>query len=792
MNKQLCAIVLVALTLFAGAPAAAADTLYPQTDASVPSDANTGVVVEQGLKSILFRMQCFNATFNQVTDCFPIASGAPSISINGGAPITCTAGVNLAPGACGFLLGNFFSTGQVDTFKIFYNGDFPANSPITATVLNAAGNMGSTEPACPGAPNPDPGCTLHFSTGTDTPRANTTTELIFDISGSMALAATATDPTSRIQRLKEAANAFLQAYQLNTKLGDELGAVVFSTTASSLTPGTPNFVSGVDPAAISAKVQGPINAQVPTNSTAIGDGLTVAKSVGFDAGPGANTKWAILFTDGEQNIPVPSGNVAATSGATSQVTVGGTTYSSGTNKLANPGQITICPVTAGLQTSNGFILQQSIADALCNSQNGYVGTAGDFATYFQQLFTTVLQGDKLEISRDVVGSVATTPSVTFLGNKRDLSFTITVTYAPDAERASYVLVAPDGTKVPVVLHRFGGGSVAKVELPLVVGKKHIATEGQWKVVFVPETFGNAPDYHLIVANDNPTISTTFTTLGNNLGTGDPLQVQAAVLDKGKPLSNAQVTVDIAGPNMGLGNFLSKTAARGDPPNTHGDSATPAQKKLMTLEADKDNAKYLGFGSRPSQPLHYCAPSTSKAVSDDHKGSGGSDCNRTMPPHEAGSPSPAATATGGVYTTTFTQATLEGHYFFTFHAKGTSVDNGKFERTWKVSLFVTPKADAAHTPVLVEALDRGDNGSIVARLKVTPHDQLNNFVGPGYDTSMSFLNGGRKVGIIIDNLDGSYEVDRILATSGDSKITLDILGRTVKMIDLANARTGQTL
>jgi von Willebrand factor type A domain len=790
MNKKLHALVLAVLVVSVVAPAFA-DTLFPFTNASTPSDSNTGVPIEQGRKAILFRMQCFDAGFNQTNNCFPITSGAPSISINGGAPITCTAGLSPAAGACGFAVVAAFGP-DVDTFKVVYNDDFPTNSPITATVFNATGNGGSTEPACPGAP--DPACTLHFSTGALTPRANTSTELIFDISGSMALAATATDPTSRIQRLKEAANAFLQAYQLHTMLGDELGAVVFSTTASSLTTGTPNFVSGSDPDAVNTKVQGPINAQTPTNSTAIGEGLTMAKSLGFDAGPAANTKWAILFTDGEQNVPPPTGNVAATSGATSQVTVGGTTYSIGTNKLANPGQVTICPVTAGLQTSNGFILQQSIADALCNSHNGYVGMPQDFATYFQQLFTTVLKGDKLEISRDIAGSVTTTPSVTFVGNKQDISFTITVTHAPDAEGASYRLVAPDGTTVPLILHRFGGGSVAKVQLPVVIGKKQIATRGSWKVVFDPKTFGTTPDYHLIVANDNPTISTTFTTLGNDLGTGDPLQVQAAVLDKGKPLTNAKVTVDIAGPNIGLGNFLSKTAARGDPPNIFGDSASAAQRKLMTLEADKNNSKYLGIGSRPTQSLHYCAPGKGRIIDDLHKvlNISSKDCDRTKPPHEPGGPAPGATTTGGVYTTTFTQSTMEGHYFFTFHAKGTSADNGPFERTWKVSLFVTPHADAAHTPILVESLDRDSTGAIIARLKVTPHDQLNNFVGPGYQTSMAFLNGNKPTGQVNDNLDGSYEVQRVITAAGDSKVTLEILGRTVKTIDLGTARVRQTL
>src|SRR5262249_38653590 len=142
--------------------------------------------------------------------------------------------------------------------------NFPANAVITATVVNSTGNAGSTEPNCPNAN--DPGCTLHFTVGANTPRANTSTELILDISGSMGLPATQTDLThTRMQRLVEAATAFLQTYQQHTMLGDELGAIVFSAAASSLTPGTPNFVAGSDPNEVNTKVQGPINAQVPTN-----------------------------------------------------------------------------------------------------------------------------------------------------------------------------------------------------------------------------------------------------------------------------------------------------------------------------------------------------------------------------------------------------------------------------------------------------------------------------------------------------------------------------------------------
>jgi hypothetical protein len=158
---------------------------------------------------------------------------------------------------------------------------------------------------------------------------------------------------------------------------------------------------------------------------------------------------------------------------------------------------------------------------------------------------------------------------------------------------------------------------------------------------------------------------------------------------------------------------------------------------------------------------------------------------------------ALPGSGGVYTGTFTNSALEGHYFFTFHASGTSAGNGPFQRTWKVALFVRPKPYGPKTPVLVESIGPnigGDaaTGGLVATLRVTPHDKLGNFIGPGYDGALDFLNGSTAFPFTADNLDGSYEFVRVTTPPGNSTLVLRTMGQAVKTIDLSGAKPGQTL
>jgi hypothetical protein len=756
MTKRLfltLAIMLVTVT-----HALAADILYPNVAGSHPSADNANTPVEQGRKGILLTMQCLEpSTFAPKDTCWPLASGTPSLSINGGAAITCSMGLSPAPNACGYAIGRASAADPfIDTFRMVYNANFPSNASVAVTVTGATGNAGSAESTtCPS----DPLCTLHFTTGSNTPRQTTSAELVFDISGSMSQLTVPGGTTQRIAALKKAAKVFIESYQPKTMLGDKLGAVFFSTDATSVPAGTPNFVAGLDTTAVN-NLWNQINAQVPTNATAIGKALQLANTNGFAADAGStNAKWAFLFTDGIQNVP-PDVSVSGP-----QLQVGGAAYSTSAGAEPASGQIWVCPITAGRMTAPGFTLLQNIANAFCNGQNTYINSASeDFAiadlqSGFVQRFATMLHGDKFEISRDITSTVTATPEVRFLANALDKSLEIILTYDPRAERASYRLIAPDGTEVPLQPRRFGGGNVANIEFPVMVGTKKIATEGEWKIVFIRETFGQAPlNYHLMVVNDNPTISTAFKATGTDFGTGDPLTLRATILDDGRPIPDATVTATVAGPAAALGDALSRARVSSEIPNLQGDiPGSAGARKLLSLYNDREAARLFGTRPLPSLTLSFC--------------------EQSQP--------------GCGYAASIANPDLEGHYHITFVARGKSLNNGEFERTWKLAVFVRPKPDPATTTVNIRTISRRANGTILATLRVTARDRLRRLLGPAYDGALAFATRERVIPFASDNLDGSYEF-RITTPRGQPKIELRVLGQPVKTIDLSHGKRGQDL
>jgi hypothetical protein len=762
MSVALCAA-------FAGA--AQADTLYPQLNSSIPANMLTGVAVEQGKKGLLYHFGCFDAGSNPVNTCWPVVTGG-SVTLTVPAPgpgqLTCAHTASPAPNACGYVIGNFLGTGNADTIKVYYNTLFPVTlNNITVNVDGATGSGGSTEAACTPAT-----CLLTFASGNNTPRQNTSTELVFDISGSMASPAVPAGSTSRIDALKSAAQSFFAAWQQKAMLGDKLGDVFFSTTAAAFPAAVPNLVAGQD-AAQTNTLLAQINAQVPTASTAIGAGLQLANTNGFAADPAPNPrKYVLLFTDGEQNIPAPNGNVTV---AGTQVQIGGAAYGPGIN---------VCPITAGNLTAPGFALQQNIANASCNHQNAYIqGTnqtfvLADLQTYFTQLVATMLQGDKYEISKDVQGHLKTAPEVTFLGNGLDLSTTILIHHHPRLQTLRFRLYAPDGTEVNVDgrTRQFNGGSVTEIAYPLFVGKKKISPQGSWKIVFAPELLATADfpdDYHVIVMVDNPKIATTFQPLTSDAGTGDPLSVRATLRDGASKLLNAVVTAEVSGPNVGMGNALSKYNGQGTAPSLGADTPNSAGlRKLSALYNDPSQAKLFGLSGLPMIALKDMALS-------------------------------------GVYNGALNKAAVEGHYFFTFHARGKSAGNGEFERTWKTTVFVRPKPDAVKTSVRVLAVGT-NNGIISATLRVTPQDKYGNLLGPGYDNAIVFREACAPPNASVretehgkpclikdyrfaaDGLDGSYTYRVQLYPADHGKLALLVLGKAVKTIDLTGAAVGKAL
>jgi len=760
--RQILALAL-ALALLGAAPATAA-TIDGYPDGSKPS-TNEIKPTDIGKKGIQFYMYCDDGT----NSCLPLQSGTVEVSVNGGARVACSVGY-VAGDQCGYYKAPFDATVPVaNSFTVYYADEFPANATVDVYLSNVTGAGGAT-----GCTSATPDCALEFETsGATSGHVATNVELVLDTSGSMSsaaipglpLSASCFNPPSgqtvtRICALQLAARRFLAIYQGNASFYDELAAITFNGAAA----GNPALLKGVEQPTFTQLGQ-MIDQLTPGGGTAIGQGLNLANSAS-GLGGASEQKWVLLFTDGEQNV-APLVSVSS-----NQVQVGGTPY---------PG-IKVCPITTGPQTAPGYSLLQSLADASCAGANAFIagGSAAQFDAFlnsaFTQFLTTALQGDKYEISRDVTGSVATDNQVTFPVNSDDQSFQVILTAAPVVERPTYTLIAPDGTEVKVSPRFARGASVAAIQLPLLIDRKAVPAGGQWRLIFDEKSFGKWPAYHLIVVNDSPSIATSLRPLGNDIGTGEPLVLQARLTENGKPITNATVTVDITGPNYGLGNVLSTNKNIGDFPGMEGDNpGSPGQRKLLGLAANPKNYKLFSAGDLGTLRLNYCQVGLLRNIRF---------CARTTRLNPRIAP-------GGAYVASFAHAALEGHYGFTFHAIGTTANGEDFERTWKATLFVRPKASAAKTPITVEALVRAPNGGFAATLRVEPHDALGNYIGPGYDGALTFVAKESTFPFVRDNLDGSYEFE-VSTPPDDGKLVLQALGLDVKTIDLAAVRSGSRL
>ncbi len=734
-----------------------AQTLFPDILTSNPTDSEANVGRQKGRKGLLFRFKFFNAANVEDDSAFPLDLTGPGASVTlkiGANPaLACTAGSSPAANTCSFVIVAGEDDAALDTVKILFNGDFP--SPSTSVQFSVSGAR-TTAPAVTQSADPN---TVTFSTlAGGTLRSPVSLELVFDISGSMDLPAVPGGSVKRIDALKQSSQSLFAMLNSVAMLGDQVGAVYFSNTATTFdpTPGGSNLVAVNDSSSVAANVQ----SQGPTNGTSIGAGLQKANSPdGFSNDP-APTKRVFLLSDGEQNV-APK---AVVSGSNLTIVDGG-----GNVLMTYDANVNVCPVTAGRLTAPGNVLQQQIAAAKCNNTNAVVGdmaqtfSTGELNTYFTQTLASVLVGDKLEHVRNVTGKLNRNTNVTekFNANTNDIMASILLSWSDGRriQRLPFRLKAPDGTVIET-LHRtqFGFGmSLTTVNFPLRQNNAVINHKGEWSIELLAtnvDAIGAVPvDFQMIVMLDNKNLASEYTIIGNDIGIGEPIPVQVKLSENGAPVTGATVVAQMLVPENGLGNVLSTANQPGGTPNTAGDPIrSEAIKKLLLLLADPASASLFVGKNLPSLVLL----DNGQAANGD------------------------AVANDGIYSGRFTGAEQEGHYHFAVNVRGTTPTNGIFQRTQETTAFVRPKAVASETDlVLLGSVPQAD-GSVIVRLSATPRDRFRNLIGPDY---LGHLNIRSSLGTVetplISNLDGSYVISHHLPSgSSNPDITVEVMGTDV--------------
>ena len=736
-----------------------AQILIADPGTSIPTNLDTDVNRQQGRKGLLYQMRFFNP--GETDTAFPLDMTTASVrlTIGAGLPLPCTPGFTPASNACTFVVVAGNDDAALDNVKVFFNGDFPANTSVSLEVTGAR----TTMPAVTQTADVSNPFVVTFTTGNAPLRDPASLQLVFDRSGSMAWPTVPGGGVSRMDTLKTGVQSFFAMLNDYAMLGDKVGVTYFSDNATVFDPppaGTTNLEPAHDLGQVNL-VRGNILTQVPTNGTSIGDGLLKGNGLTALGGDSAPVKRVFLFSDGEQNV---APNVRMT-GATLEIV-----NAANAVVMTYPATTSVCPVTAGRQTAAGFALQQQIA-ATCGNNNAVVGdlaqtfAPGDLNTYFTQTLASVLMGDKVEHVRNVNGTlpIGTDVDQKFSANKNDVALSILLSW--DVRRQGprvlpFRLKAPDGTEVDVTgnTQRGIGMSFTTIHFPLRRNNTLIPPKGEWTIQLLgsridPGTGSSPLDYQLIVMLDNANLASAYRIAAQDVGTGEPIPVQVSLSENGTPLTGATVVAQLLGPADGLGNILSTADTPAGTPNIGGDTlASEAQRKLLLLLADPASASLFAGRNLPAVVLL-----------------------------DNGQPANGdTTANDGIYSGIFSGTTKEGHYKFAVNVQGTTATNGKFQRTQLLTVFVRPKPDPVRTELTLISSATQADGSVIVQLRATPRDGLGNFLGPDLRGNILILSTqGTVQQALSDRLNGSYEIAyRLPSTSSNPNITVVVLGKNV--------------
>ncbi|HKO43859.1 MAG TPA: VWA domain-containing protein [Pyrinomonadaceae bacterium] len=738
-----------------------AQTLIADPGTSNPTNTESGVSRQKGRKGLLFQFRFFNP--GDTDAAFPLVmppSAVVNLTIGVAPPLTCTAGINPAPGACSFVVVAGVDDPALDNVEIFFNGDFPASTQVQAQITGAQ----TTAPVVTQTADATNPFVVNFTTGNDPLRSPASLELVFDISGSMAWTTVPGGTASRMSTLKLGAQSFFAMLTDYAMLGDKVGVVYFSNTATVFDPTAGG--TNLEPAHSATQVNliaANIQAQVPTNATSIGDGLLQANGASGLGGDAATAKRVFLFSDGEQNVAprarITGSNLEIVNAANTVV-------------MTYPASLGVCPVTAGRMAAPGFALQQSIANQKCAANNAVVGDLADtFAladlnTYFTDRLQEVLIGDKLENVRNVTGKlpIGTDVKEKFSANTNDIALSILLSWEGGRQAPRtlpFRLKAPDGTVVDVSnrTQRGFGMSFTTIHFPLRQNNATVAHKGEWEIELLGsqvDPIGPAPsplNYQVLVMLDNANLASAFSLSGNDIGTGEPIPIQVRLTENGAPATGSTVVAQLLGPNNGLGNILSTSNTPSGTPNIGGDPlASDAQRKLLLLLADPASASLFVSATLPSVVLL----DNGQAANGD------------------------ITANDGIYTGLFPGGLQEGHYRFNVNAQGSTVANGSFQRTKTLTVFVRPKPVASQTDLVLLSSTRQPDKSVIVSLSSTPRDRFRNLIGPDYRDHIKIRSSqGTVESPLLDKLDGSYEISyRLPSGATNPDITVEVMGTDV--------------
>ncbi|HJQ24889.1 MAG TPA: vWA domain-containing protein [Blastocatellia bacterium] len=516
-----------------------------------------------------------------------------------------------------------------------------------------------------------------------------------------------------------------------------------------------------------------LNLGSPGSCTPIGDALIKAldklAAPGVTATPADDRYIVVLMTDGYENSGaiVVDNDTPVPAGATG-------TFAS---KSPLPPRDIVFPNTTIYTIGVGQTVQANVLDDLPNPPNITTPPPGGFyrlVTASQDLLSTF--AEMLGHAIDAAPIGPTTMPITGLPDPNALYFPLNpnehrlaVTlmwsnvgddiklYFRPQTGGAFTQVAGGGVGIfpGVTINKRGNHGMVVVDLAAALGPTN-ALGTEWKVEYLSNNAGMSIDTSKLQVIVDLFLKADFSFDQTKYFTGDPIVINCRLRAGGVPVTNAKISVELAGPGEGLGTFLATNAGNYRPTTPGGPD--PAHPKLAMLQSIL-RAKKMGDLPIITPPKIF-SDGTNQLWDDGA--------------HQDGA------ANDGDYANVFTETLKEGTYTFRFFVEGTLPDGSAFNRLITMSKWVDVAVDYGASLFSTADYAGAPAGFIGKEIFFTPLSKNKEYLGPFRSSVVEFkTSAGTFLGDMISHPDGRYSRVLIFKRGEAPVITVLIHGQELQ-------------
>ena len=618
------------------------------------------------------------------------------------------------------------------------SGDFD----ISISVAAGAGTTMPCGAGCPEPMNPTTctattaslaGVRMHLNVPVDV-------MLVLDVSGSMSQfvpSGNANPPTmTKWEVLKEAAKAFLEAYQAIGKCNYKIGAVYFDGSRRDFSGGALVPISNI------GALITDMGTKSPGSTTCLGGGILA----GYQAFSTERfNRHMLIFTDGLQNNEPMVSEATGTYMVINDYNVrpDGSGFPAPPLDLKLPAR-RFDPHTIAIGGNAVTNLLQNIALAPNDpspAEHNYNGAyypieetenlIGDLHNHFTNTFVQMLLGFSPQLVDIREITVANSSLTKFIVNESADKLIIKVVSNPERMVEARIRIEKDGRDLSSLV-RTGGKTYKSFYIDTkLIRRYNIPLDGTYNV----RVTGPSGQYQITCLVDDEKLEATASLGIRNYAPGDTIPLEGLLRYDTLPITNAsKATVWIAKPGQDVNDLFSQAGEIDIPENFPGEPGNdPGQSKYEALIA-LDPAFVAAL-----QPVHDSIPLI----------------------HDS----------NGRYSARFADTKESGVYSFVFRFAGNDTTTGPYER-FILQSTVVDFGLSDHIKTIFQIISKEG----MPYFQLIPKNKFDHLLGPNRLGQITLLVNGQRTPLT-DNLDGSYEaqVPSFPIFTPDPKVEVDIKG-----------------